>query len=108
MKKYIYVPNFLAVIAGLLRGESFEGRLYIDQQTHVLTLKLWNRKAPKHTSYRKLGDTDYGSLWKSSRHLLWREKLPLSLGTGRMLSAMEADKNQAKQAIVDEYIIDNA
>ena len=108
MKKFIFIENFLAVIAGLLRGESFEGRLYIDQKTHVLTLKLWNRRVPKNVSYRKVRDTDYGSLWKSARHLLWREKYPLSMGTGRMLSAMEADKNQAKQALVDEYIIDNA
>ena len=108
MKKFIYIPNFLAVIAGLLRGESFEGRLFIDKETHVLTLKLWNRKAPKNTSYSKVADTDYGSVWKSEMHLLWREKLPLSMGTGRMLLAMERDKDQAKQAVVDDYIIDNA
>lgn len=108
MKKFIYIPKFLAIIAGLLRGESFEGRLFIDKETHVLTLKLWNRKAPKYTSYNKVGDTDYGSVWKSGKHLLWREKLPLSMGTGRMLSAMERDKDQAKQAVVDDYIIDNA
>lgn len=108
MRKFIYIPNFLAIIAGLLRGESFEGRLFIDKKTHVLTLKLWKRKAPKNTNYNKVGDTDYGSVWKSEKHLLWREKLPLSMGTGRMLSAMERDKNQAKQAVVDDYIIDNA
>ena len=33
MKKFIYIPNFLAIIAGLLRGESFEGRLFIDKET---------------------------------------------------------------------------
>ena len=75
MKKFIYIPGFLAIVAGLLRGESFEGRLFIE---------------------------------KSEQHLLWREKYPLSMGMGPMLSAMEADKNQAKQAVVDQYIIDNA
>jgi len=108
MKKFIYIPGFLAIVAGLLRGESFEGRLFIDKDTHVLTLKLWKRKAPKYYNYNKVTDTDYGSMWKSEKHLLWREKYPLSMGMGPMLSAMEADKNQAKQAIVDEYIIDNA
>ena len=108
MKKFIFIENFLSVIAGLLRGESFEGRLYIDQKTHVLTLKLWNRRVPKNVSYHKVGDTDYGSLWKSAKHLLWREKYPLSMGTSRMLTAMERGKNQAKQALVDEYILDNA
>lgn len=107
MKKFIYIPNFLAIVARLLKGESFEGRLYIDQDTHVLTLKLWNRKAPKTPKYHKTGDTDYGGLWKSDRHLLWREKYPLSMGTGRIMSAMEADKNQAQKSVLDDYIIDN-
>ena len=79
--------------------------------TGIIELKLklsLSPDAPKYTSYSKVGDTDYGSVWKSEKHLLWREKLPLSLGTGRMLSAMERDKDQAKQAVVDDYIIDNA
>ena len=106
MKKFIYIPNFLAIVAGLLRGESFEGRLYIDKETHVLTLKLWNRTAPKHANYRKTGDTDYGTMWKSDKHLLWREKYPLSMGLDRILTAMEADKNQAQQNVVTDYIIE--
>ena len=60
------------------------------------------------SSIWKVGDTDYGSLWKSAKHLLWREKYPLSMGTGQMLTAMERDKDQAKQTLVDEYILDNA
>ena len=107
MKKFVYIPNFLAIVAGLLRGESFEGRLYIDRETHVLTLKLWNRMAPKSPKYRKTGDTDYGSLWKSDRHLLWREKYPLSMGTDSILTAMEADKNQAQKNVVTDYIIES-
>ena len=107
MKKLIYIPNFLAILAGLLRGESFEGRLYIDKETHVLTLKLWNRMAPKSPKYRKTGDTDYGTMWKSDKHLLWREKYPLSMGTDRILTAMEADKNQAQQSVVDDFINGN-
>ena len=106
MKKFIYIPNFLAIVAGLLRGESFEGRLYIDKETHVLTLKLWNRTAPKHAHYHTTGDTDYGSMWKSDRHLLWHEKYPLSMGLDRILTAMEADKNQAQQNVVTDYIIE--
>jgi hypothetical protein len=30
------------------------------------------------------------------------------MGTGQMLTAMERDKDQAKQTLVDEYILDNA
>ena len=106
MKKFIFVVNAIELVARLLAGESIEGKLYIDKDTHVLTFKAWNRTAPKNSKYRKTGDTDFGSLWKSDRHLLWREKLPLSMGLDRMLTAMEADKNQAQKNLVDEYIFD--
>ena len=106
MKKFIYIPGFLAIVAGLLRGESFEGRLFIDKETHVLTLKLWKRTAPKYYNYNKVADTDYGSMWKSEKHLLWREKYPLSLGLDGVLTAMERDKNQAQKMVVTDYIID--
>ena len=107
MKKFIFVVNAIELIARLLAGESIEGKLYIDKDTHVLTFKAWNRKAPKYTKYRKTGDTDYGGLWKSDRHLLWREKYPLSMGLDRILTAMEADKNQAQKTVVTDYIIES-
>ncbi len=107
MKKFIFVVNAIELVARLLAGESIEGKLYIDKDTHVLTFKAWNRTAPKNSKYRKTGDTDYGSLWKSGKHLLWREKLPLSMGLDRILTAMEADKNQAQQSVVDDYINEN-
>jgi hypothetical protein len=105
MKKFIFIVNAIELIARLLAGESIEGKLYIDKETHVLTFKAWNRTAPKYTKYRKTGDTDYGSLWKSDKHLLWREKYPLSMGTDRILTAMEADKNHAQKNVVTDYII---
>ena len=107
MKKFIFVVNAIELIARLLAGESIEGKLYIDKDTQVLTFKAWNRKAPKNTKYRKTGDTDYGGLWKSDRHLLWREKFPLSMGLDRILTAMEADKNQAQKNVVTDYIIES-
>ena len=80
MKKFIFVVNAIELVARLLAGESIEG---------------------------KTGDTDYGSTWKSDRHLLWREKYPLSMGLDRILTAMEADKNQAQQSVVDDFINGN-
>ena len=106
MKKFIFIINALEIVAGLLRGEKFEGVLFWDKETRCITFKAWNRTAPKHAKYRKTGDTDYGAIWKSDRHLLWREKFPLSMGLDRILTAMEADKNQAQKTVVTDYIID--
>ena len=106
MKKFIFIVNAIELIARLLAGESIEGKLYIDKDTHVLTFKAWNRKSPKHVKYYKLGETDYGSVRKSDKHLEVREKYPLSLGLDGVLTAMERDKNQAQKMVVTDYIID--
>ena len=104
VKKYIEIPE--EILVALAEGKYVEGSLHRDKDTHVLTFKAWNRTAPKHAKYRKTGDTDYGAIWKSDRHLLWREKFPLSMGLDRILTAMEADKNQAQNTVVTDYIID--
>ena len=107
MKKFIFIVNAIELVARLLAGESIEGKLYIDKNTQVLTFKAWNRTAPKNIKYRKTGDTDYGTMWKSDKHLMWREKYPLSMGTDRILRAMEADKSQAQKNVVTDYIIES-
>ena len=87
MKKFIFIINALEVIAGLLRGEKFEGVLYLDKETHVLTFKAWNRRAPKYKKTRKLCDLDGGWLGETNRHIVRYEKQP----NGQRQSSVEGD-----------------
>ena len=107
MKKFIFIINALEVIAGLLRGETFEGKLYLDKETHVLTFKAWNRRAPKYKKTRKLCDLDGGWLGETSRHIVRYEKFAKSLGLPQILSQMDNDNRQSKEMLVDIAIIDN-
>ena len=107
MKKYILIVDALRIIAGLLRGETFEGKLYLDKETHVLTFKAWNRRAPKYKKPRKLCDLDGGWLGETNRHIVRYEKFAKSLGLPQILRQMDNDNRQSKEMLVDIAIIDN-
>ena len=107
MKKYILIVDALRIIAGLLRGETFEGKLYLDRETHVLTFKAWNRRAPKYKKTRKLCDLDGGWLGETNRHIVRYEKFAKSLGLPQILRQMDNDNRQSKEMLADIAIIDN-
>ncbi len=107
MKKYIFVIDYLRIIVLLLSGKSVEGRLYIDKQTHVLTFKAWERKAPKNPPHRKICELDGGWLGESDLHIVRHEKFPKSLGLMSILRLIRRDNLQTEEALVDRDIIDH-
>lgn len=108
MKKFIYVLDVLAIFARLLKGERVEGVLYLDKDTHVLTFKAWNRKAPKHGRRRKLSDLDCGWLGETDRHIIRYERFPKSVGVSRIMTLMDDDNAQSKETLIDLAIMDAA
>ena len=62
MKKFVFIVNALEIIAGLLRGERYEGVLFWDSEAGRITFKAWNRKAPKYYKQKKICDLDGGWL----------------------------------------------
>ena len=108
MKKFIFIINALEIIAGLLRGEKFEGVLYLDKDTRLLTFKAWNRKAPKYYKEKKVADLDFGFVGETEKHITRHEKFPKVMGTESILNAMDRDNIQSQAAVVDREIVDNA
>ena len=106
MKKFIFIINALDIIAGLLKGERYEGVLYLDQETRVLTFKAWNRKAPKYRKERKIRDLDFGWLGETAKHYVRHEKYPKVLGASVILSMMDRGNEQAKDALIDHEILE--
>ena len=101
------IVDALRIVAGLLRGETFEGKLYLDRETHVITFKAWNRTAPKHKKSRKLTDLDSGWLGETSKHIVKYEKFAKSLGLNTILRQMDNDNRQAKERLVDIAIVES-
>ena len=108
MKKFIFIVDALRIIAGLLKGEKFEGVLFIDKETHVLTFKAWNRTAPKYYKEKKICDLDFGFVGETAKHITRHEKFPKVMGTEAILNAMDRDNIQSREAVVDKEIVDNA
>lgn len=108
MKKFIFIVNALEIIAGLVKGEKFEGVLYLDKDTHVLTFKAWKRKAPKHPKQKKICDLDGGWLGETDKHYVRHEKFAKSLGLKSILMLLERDHHQSEDAIISCDLIDNA
>ena len=107
MKKFIFIINALEIIAGLLRGEKFEGVLYWDRDMHRITFKAWNRKAPKHYKQKKICDLDGGWLGESEKHIVRHEKFAKNLGLDNILNMMEHDHRQSKEALEDKDIMES-
>lgn len=108
MKKFIFIINAIDVVAGLMRGQKYEGVLFLDKETHVLTFKPWNRKAPKRYRERKIRDLDFGWLGESEQHIVRHERFPKRSGFMQILQLMDDDNHQSKLAMVDRHIIETA
>lgn len=101
MKKFIFIINALEIVAGLLRGEKFEGVLFWDKETRCITFKAWNRTAPKYQKQKKICDLDGGWLGETDKHIVRHEKFAKSLGLGSILMLMDHDHQQSKNALKD-------
>ncbi len=106
MKKFIFIIDFLGIIVRLLKGESIEGRLFLDKENKRLTFQPWYRKAPKHPQYKKLCDLDAGYLAETDKHIVRHEKFPLSVGMEGMLQLLKRDEEQTVNALKDRDIIE--
>ena len=107
MKKFIFIINALEIIAGLLRGEKFEGVLFWDKETRCITFKAWNRTAPKYQKQKKICDLDGGWLGETDKHIVRHEKFAKSLGMGSILTLMDRDHRQSKDALEVRDIIES-
>lgn len=108
MKKFIFIVNAIEVVAGLMAGQKYEGVLFLDRETRVLTFKPWNRKTPKWRRERKIRDLDFGWLGESERHIVRHERFPKQLGFSNILKMMDEDNCQSKTAMVNRQIIETA
>ena len=107
MRKYVMILDALRIIEGLLRGESFEGKIYLDRDTHMITFKAWNRKAPKHQKTKKLADLDCGWMGETTLHIVKYEKFAKNLGLRTILGMMDNDNRQAKETLEDIAMIES-
>ena len=107
MKKFVFIVNALDILAGLLRGERFEGVLFWDKEAGRITFKAWNRNAPKNYKQKKICDLDGGWLGESEKHIVRHEKFAKNLGLANILTQMEHDHQQSTGALVERFVTES-
>ena len=104
MKKYIIIINALEIMAGLLRGEKFEGVLFLDKETHFPTFKPWNRKAPKHRKDVLVAKTPWGWVKQSMMRKKRYSSIPSDLSLEEKLAILDEENELAKKALIEQEL----
>ena len=100
MRKYIFILNVLDIMTGLLKGNRYEGVLYMDKNTRLLTFKPYNRKAPKHRKDVLLAKLPWGWVKESSRRTKRHTSMPKELTFAEKLAILDQENKLAKEALM--------
>ena len=100
-RKYINILNIIEVMKRLAKGLTVEGSIYIDKETHVLTFKPYKRKKDK-----LLASLEHGWLKESPTCIKFYCALKKSIGTARMLCALEREQKVAAGHLMDREIVE--
>ena len=104
MRKYIFVLNAIELINKLMNGKRVEGVLFMDENTGRLTFKAYNRKPqPKQRNWliRRL---EHGWVKESTERIKVYESIPKEIGTPRILTVIDRETKEAKNAIIDREL----
>ena len=105
MKKFIDLSD--EVIARLVSGRSVEGSLHHDKRTGEVTFLAYNRKSRSHHKDKLIKKLPWGWVKESMTRIKVHESMPKDLGTARILSILDDQNRQAKNALIDRELIEN-
>ena len=104
MKKYVFVLNAINVMAKLLKEKRVEGVLYLDENTGKLTFKAYNRQPRVRQKDRMVKKLPWGWVKESLERIKVYESIPKELGTARVMSILERETKEAKDALIDREL----
>ena len=104
MRKYIFIQNVLDIMAGLVKGKRFEGVLYMDKNTGLLTFKPYNRKAPKNCKDVLVAKLPWGWVKESARRTKRHTSMPKDLTFAEKLAILDQENKLAKEALMKQEL----
>ena len=107
MKKYVFVLDAIETLEKLLNGRHVEGALYIDQDTGRLTFKPYHRLCRERRRDELLKKTPWGWLKGSVKRYKRYSSIPKDLSLVDQLTILNEENELAKQALVDQHIIES-
>ena len=107
MKKFVFVLNAIELLAQLMNGKRVEGVLYIDQDTGVLTFKAYNRQPRIREKDRLVKKLPWGWVKESLLRVKRYSSLPKELTLPEKLAILDEENELAKNALIENYIIES-
>ena len=107
MKKFVFVLNAIELLAQLMNGKRVEGVLYIDQDTGKLTFKAYNRQTRIREKDRLVKKLPWGWVKESLLRVKRYSSLPKELTLPEKLAILDEENEQAKNALIENYIIES-
>ena len=104
MRKYIEIP--MEVLERLVYGKRVEGALRRDCNTGQIVFTAYNRKPNKRNKDKLLAMLEHGWLKESPKRVKYYISLKKSIGTARMISAMEREQRVASSHLMDREIVE--
>ena len=104
IKKYIEVPE--EILIGLAEGRFVEGSLHRDKITGHIVFNAYNRKPYKRQKDKLLVSLEHGWLKESPKCIKFYCALKKSIGTARIICALEREHKVAAGHLIDREIVD--
>ena len=105
MKKFIAIEE--EVLARLVCGKCVEGRLNRDKWTGVISFKAYNRQPRVRRKDELMKKTPWGWLKASVERVKRFSSMPKDLSLDEKLAILDEENELVKQALIENYIIDN-
>lgn len=102
MRKYIFIMNVLDIMSGLTKGKRYEGALYMDKNTGLLTFKPYNRKATIHSKDKLIAKLPWGWVKESAKRIKRHTSMPKELTFAEQLAILDQENKLAKEALMKQ------
>jgi hypothetical protein len=105
-KKYVIITNAIEALTKLKAEKRLEGVLFIDKTNGSIKFKAYNRKPRVRLKDRIIRYLEHGWVKESADRIKVYESLPKNIGTARMMSVLEREAKEVKNALIDYELIE--
>jgi hypothetical protein len=105
-KKYVIITNAIEALTKLKAEKRLEGVLFLDKTNGSIKFKAYNRKPRVRLKDRIIRYLEHGWVKESPDRIKVYESLPKNIGTARMMSVLEREAKEVKNALMEREIID--
>ena len=105
-KKYVIITNAIEALTKLKAEKRLEGVLFIDKTDGSIKFKAYNRKPRVRLKDRIIRYLEHGWVKESPDRIKVYESLPKNIGTARMMSVLEREAKEVKNALIDYELIE--